>query len=50
LIYILVYNIREWNSPFINHTAYPLPLDPEKCVDIFQRMRNELPECPELDG
>ena len=22
LIYILVYNIREWNSPFINHTAY----------------------------
>ena len=24
-----------------------LPLDPEKCEDILERMRKELPECPE---
>lgn len=24
-----------------------LPLDPEKCEDIFERMQKELPECPE---
>jgi len=24
-----------------------LPLDPEKCEDMFDRMRRELPECPE---
>lgn len=31
----------------LDHIRVDLPLDPEKCVDIFQRMRNELPECPD---
>lgn len=31
----------------MDHIRVDLPLDPDKCEDIFQRMRNELPECPE---
>lgn len=31
----------------MDHIRVDLPLDPEKCVDIFQRMRQELPDCPE---
>ena len=32
----------------LDHVRVDLPLDPEKCEDVFQRMRKELPECPEL--
>lgn len=31
----------------IDHIRVDLPLDPEKCEDIFQRMRQELPDCPD---
>jgi len=31
----------------MDHIRVDLPLDPDKCVDIFQRMREELPECPD---
>jgi len=31
----------------MDHIRVDLPLDPEKCDDIFERMRRELPECPE---
>ena len=31
----------------MDHIRVDLPLDPDKCEDIFQRMRTELPECPD---
>ena len=31
----------------MDHIRVDLPLDVDKCKDIFQRMRRELPECPE---
>lgn len=31
----------------MDHIRVDLPLDPDKCGDIFERMRRELPECPE---
>lgn len=31
----------------MDHIRVDLPLDPGKCEDIFQRMREELPECHE---
>lgn len=32
----------------MDHIRVDLPLDPNKCEDIFQRMRLELPDCPDL--
>ena len=32
----------------MDHIRVDLPLDPDACEDIFERMRRELPECPEL--
>ncbi|RME44702.1 MAG: gfo/Idh/MocA family oxidoreductase [Chloroflexi bacterium] len=31
----------------MDHVRVDLPLDPESCEDMFERMRRELPECPE---
>ncbi|MBM3213091.1 Gfo/Idh/MocA family oxidoreductase [Candidatus Poribacteria bacterium] len=31
----------------MDHIRVDLPLNPEKCHDIFRRMRQELPDCPE---
>ena len=31
----------------LDHVRVDLPLDPEKCEDVFQRLRQELPECHE---
>ena len=31
----------------MDHIRVDLPIDPEKCEDIFERMRSELPDCPE---
>ena len=31
----------------MDHIRVDLPLNPEECEDILQRMQEELPECPE---
>ena len=31
----------------LDHRRVDLPLDTSQCVDIFARMRRELPDCPE---
>lgn len=31
----------------MDHIRVDLPIDPDKCQDIFERMRQELPECSE---
>jgi predicted dehydrogenase len=31
----------------LEHRRVDLPLDPEQCQDSFERMRRELPDCPE---
>jgi len=33
----------------MDHKRIDLPLKPGKCSDMFERMRRELPECPELE-
>ena len=32
----------------LDHIRVDFPLNPDTCRDIFERMRNELPECPEI--
>ena len=34
----------------MDHIRVDLPLDPSQCPDMFERMRRELPECPEREG